>query len=40
MRSSFTGDFKILKHEYWSLGYFAVFLLIGYADFRFKRERG
>jgi hypothetical protein len=40
IRNSATGDFKILKHEYWSLGYFAVFLLGGYADFICRRERG
>jgi hypothetical protein len=40
MRNSATGDFKILKHEYWSLGYFAVFLLGGFADFVYRRERG
>lgn len=40
IRNSATGDFKILKHEYWSLGYFAVFLAGGYVDFLYRRERG
>lgn len=38
--SATAADFKMLKHEYWSLGYFAVFLTLGYLDFFFRRERG
>ena len=41
IRNSATAtDFKVLKHEYWSLGYFAVFLMLGYLDFFYRRERG
>lgn len=40
IRGNAWGNFKLLKHEYWSLGYFAVFLLGGFADFVWKRERG
>ncbi|HTJ12447.1 MAG TPA: ABC transporter permease [Dinghuibacter sp.] len=41
IRNSATAtEFKVLKHEYWSLGYFAAFLTLGYLDFFYRRERG
>lgn len=40
IRGRFNGDFILLKHEYWSLAYFAFFLSVGFADFLFRRERG
>lgn len=40
VRSNINGDFSILKHEYWSLGYFVVFLMAGFIDFTTRRERG
>jgi lantibiotic transport system permease protein len=40
MRNNVNGSFSVLKHEYWSLGYFAFFLGLGYIDFLYRRERG
>ena len=40
MRDNIKGDFSVLKHEYWSLGYFVVFLMAGFIDFTTRRERG
>lgn len=40
MRSNISSDFTVLKHEYWSLGYFAFFLTLGFFDFSFRKERG
>lgn len=40
IRSNISSDFTMLKHEYWSLGYFLFSLTAGFIDFKTRRERG